>query len=580
VAHVARAARLNGKPERVQVDARQLAPGTQVEADVAIVGAGPAGIVLALELSAVGHRVVLIESGGDTFDADLQRLGDTGGEDPPHAPMSLTTRRQVGGASNLWAGRCVPFDPIDFQPRKITGCARWPVDYDELEGRFARACEWFACGAAVFDAERVANLAGRSLIPGWPGGDIRATALERWSLPTNFGQRYGPRLRASALVTLLTGLTCTEIVCASDGRSVMYLTGQTLGGGRVTIRAARYVLACGGLETTRLLFASDRLHPGGIGNHSGHLGRWYMAHVESRIARIHLTTPPGRTIYDFERDPDGVYVRRRFTFSPEFLVEHELPNTAMWLVNPELGDPSHRNGILSFLYLVLASPFGRHLLSEAIRLGQLKTARPISKRSHLANLARDLGPTARFALSFGYRRFVKRGRKVPGVFVPSASNVYPLLYHGEHLPNYDSHVAPTSERDALGMPRLRTSLRFGDADVRGVVAAHTHLDGYLERHGLGHLEYLYENPQEPIREQLFGGYHQAGTTRMSADPEDGVLTPDLAVHGFDDLFVASSSAFVTSSQANTTFMIVVFALRLADHLHRTLRAPRATASHG
>jgi choline dehydrogenase-like flavoprotein len=564
----------------VRVDARQLAPGARVEADVAVVGAGPAGIVLALELAGAGHRVVLVESGGDSFDADLQRLGDAEGEDPPHAPMSLATRRQVGGASNLWAGRCVPFDPIDFRPRKITGYAHWPVDCDELEGHFARACEWFACGAAVFDVERVANLAGRSLVPGWPGGDVRATALERWSLPTNFGRRYGPRLRDSALVTLLTGLTCTEIVCAADGRGVMHLTGRTLGGGQVAVRAARYVLACGGLETTRLLFASDRLHPGGIGNHSGHLGHWYMAHVESRIARIHLTTPPAETIYDYERDPDGVYVRRRFTFSPEFLVEHELPNTAIWLVNPELADPSHSSGILSFLYLVLASPFGRHLLSEATRLGQLKTARPVSKRSHLANLVRDLGPTARFALSFGYQRFVKRGRKVPGVFLPSPSNVYPLLYHGEHLPNYDSHVAPSTERDALGMPRLRTSLRFQDADIGGVVRAHDHLDRYLQRHRLGHLEYLYENPQQPIRRQLFGGYHQAGTTRMSADPEDGVLTPDLAVHGFDDLFVASSSAFVTSSQANTTFMIVVFALRLADHLDRALRAPHAAASHG
>jgi choline dehydrogenase-like flavoprotein len=63
-----------------------------------------------------------------------------------------------------------------------------------------------------------------------------------------------------------------------------------------------------------------------------------------------------------------------------------------------------------------------------------------------------------------------------------------------------------------------------------------------------------------------GRFHQAGTTRMSEDPEDGVLTRDLAVHGYDDLYVVSSSAFVTSGQANSTFNIVLFALRLAHHL--------------
>jgi choline dehydrogenase-like flavoprotein len=44
------------------------------------------------------------------------------------------------------------------------------------------------------------------------------------------------------------------------------------------------------------------------------------------------------------------------------------------------------------------------------------------------------------------------------------------------------------------------------------------------------------------------------------------------VHGFDDLFVASSSAFVTSSQANSMLTILAFALRTADILAAESRA--------
>ncbi|HST56566.1 MAG TPA: GMC family oxidoreductase [Solirubrobacteraceae bacterium] len=554
----------------MRIDASRLAPAAELQADVAVVGAGPAGIVLALELAGAGHSVCLIESGSNSFNAAAQRLVDTVGADPAHVPMSLTTRRQVGGTSNLWAGRCVPFDRVDFQRRKLTGYADWPVGYDELVGYFPRACEWLVCGAAVFDARELPELAGRSLIPGWPDGNVRATALERWSLPTNFGRRYRAQLEASQLVTLVTGLTCTEILSAPDGSSVDRLSCRTLAGASVTVRATRHVLACGGLEATRLLFASRRLHPQGIGNHAGHLGHWYMAHVECCIARVHFSTPPSETIHGYERDRAGIYVRRRFTFSPEFTLEHDLPNLAMWIDNPELGDPSHRSGTLSLLYLLLISPLGKHLIAEAIRQSQTTTTRPASKWAHVANIARSLGPTAKFAIGFGYRRFIGRGHKAPGVFAPSASNVYPLNYHGEHLPHYSSQVAPASECDALGVPRLRTQLRFADADVRSVTRAHEHFDRYLKHHGLGFLEYLYENPAQAIREQLYGGYHQAGTTRMAADPEDGVLDAELAVHGFSDLFVASSSAFVTSSQANTTLMIVAFALRLADRLRRDL----------
>jgi choline dehydrogenase-like flavoprotein len=158
---------------------------------------------------------------------------------------------------------------------------------------------------------------------------------------------------------------------------------------------------------------------------------------------------------------------------------------------------------------------------------------------------------------------------VPGFFTASASNAYPLLYHGEHLPSRESFVEPTHERDASGMRRLRTHLHFSDEDVRSVRRVHEALDRSLRRQGLGRVEMLYEDVEGAVREQLFGGYHQAGTTRMSELREGGVVDRDLAVHDFDDLFIASSSIFPTSSQANSTFMLIAFALRLADHLRST-----------
>jgi choline dehydrogenase-like flavoprotein len=555
----------------MHIDAARLPTGATLAADVAIVGAGPAGITLALELAAAGHQVLLIESGGSSYSRDVQRLGDTVGNDVFHAPMSAATRRQIGGTSNLWSGRCVPFDPVDFQQREIVGDARWPVSYAELEKYFPRACRWFKCGQPTFDATQVPNLAGASLVPGWPGGEIRATSLERYSLPTNFGRVYGARLKSSPLITLVSDLTCTEIVCRPDGRSIEHLAARTLAGNEARVRAKRYVLAAGGVETTRLLFASNRHHAAGIGNHSGHLGRWYMGHVGASIARAHFDTPPEATIYGFERDPEGVYVRRRFTFSQDHLIEHHLPNIAMYLENPDMSDPSHGNAILSIIYLILASPLGPHVISEGVRQSKIDTGSSASTWSHIRNVMRHLPQAISFALTFGYERFVRPGRKVPGFVVPSPSNSYPLYYHGEHLPNYDSRIAPTSEMDALGMPRVRTHLHFSDDDIRNAIRAHEHLDRYLRRYGLGHLEYTFEDPEEALRKRLLDGYHQAGTTRMSDRPEDGVLNPQLGVHGFEELFVASSSAFVTSGQANSTFMIVVLALRLADHLRRDLR---------
>ncbi|MGA8746096.1 MAG: GMC oxidoreductase [Solirubrobacterales bacterium] len=548
-----------------------------VQADVAIVGAGPAGIVISLELARAGHKVVLLESGEAQFDPEAQSLSDIVGDDPHHVEMSLASRRQVGGASNIWGGRCVPFDPVDFEQRPVTGDIKWPVDYGEIEPFIQRACDWCRCGRANFDASQIPELATRTLVPGFEDGEVRGSQLERWSLPTNFGHVYREALECTPSLRIETGLTCTEIVTnaetsATNTRSVDHLEARAKDGRRVEVRASRYVVAAGGLGSTRLLLASTRHDSDGIGNHSGHLGRWYMAHVEVRVGRVHFTTHPDQTIHGHERDADGVYVRRRFTLSPETQRNRCLPNVAIWLVNPEVGDASHRNGILSLVYLMLISPLGRYFVAEGIRRAHIRTRRPTTIRAHLRNVIRHLGPATVFAANFGYRRYLRRGRKVPGFFVASAANVYPLLYHGEHLPNWNSYVELAEERDSCGMPRLRTHLHFSDTDVRSVRRAHEVLDRSLRRQALGHVEMLYDDVEGAVREQLFGGYHQAGTTRMSAHPEHGVVDGNLAVHGFRDLFVASSSTFPVSSQANSTFTLITFAVRLADHLSEELRS--------
>jgi choline dehydrogenase-like flavoprotein len=304
-----------------------------------------------------------------------------------------------------------------------------------------------------------------------------------------------------------------------------------------------------------------------------------MGHVEGVIANVRFFTDPRDTVFGYERDIDGTYVRRRFSVSRDMQHKLELPNIAAWLANPELADPRHRNGTLSFVYLTLRSPAGRLISPDAQRLSMIGEDVPGSPyggaekgatREHLKNIALDVGSTAQFAASFGTKRFLARGRRVPGFFVYSPENLYPLQYHGEQAPNRRSRVALSSQRDALGMPRLFIDIQYLQQDVDGVIRTHQLWDDYLRRKGCGRLEYTSEDPAATVWSRIGGAFHQLGTTRMAERPEDGVVDANLAVHGVRNLFVASSSVFVTSGQANPTFAIVVLALRLADRLATVL----------
>lgn len=561
------------------IDASEIDSDTRLCADLAVVGSGPAGITVALEVAREGFDVVIIESGRERFDPFAQQLSDAAEFDVDlHAPMSMAVRRQLGGTSAIWGGRCVPYDPIDFESRPHMGDANWPLSYAEIESYYPRACDWLVCGRPVFDATATEHLP-RSIVPDFPEGDVRSSSLERWSLPTDFGREYGRRLRASGRVLVVTGLTCTRIAADASPR-VIELCCRGSDGRTILVKAHRYVVACGGLESTRLLFASALPNGVPIGNHSGHLGRWYMGHLEGVLSRIHFTTPSNATIFDYERDRDGVFVRRRLSFTPEFQLAHRLPNLVAWLANPLLADPSHQSGPLSLAYLALVSPFGRLVAADAQRLsltgGDIPGApypgvAPGPVRDHLANIASDLPGTAHFMAKLGFGRLLPRRPRLPGFFLRRPDNAYPLQFHGEHIPHRESSVGLSDTTDALGLPRLTVNIRFTDADLDGVIRSHRLLDEYLRASGIGHLEYLFDDLTDALWHQVGGGFHQIGTSRMSASPADGVVDRNLAVHGFDDLYVASSAAFVTSGQANSTFLLVALALRLADHLRGRLR---------
>ena len=76
--------------------------------DICVVGAGPVGIALALELARRGRSVLLLESGDSRRTLDAQLLSDAEIADTRvHVPMDLAVHRGLGGASNLWGGRCV-----------------------------------------------------------------------------------------------------------------------------------------------------------------------------------------------------------------------------------------------------------------------------------------------------------------------------------------------------------------------------------------------------------------------------------------------------------------------------------------
>ena len=528
-------------------------------ADITVIGSGPAGLAVALACADAGRSVLVLESGQRGDDRGVAALSDAEIVDPDrHMLMALAVRRGLGGTSSWWGGRAVPLDEVDFSPRFTAQGASWPIAYGDMVLEHAAAAEFFGLGSAQFEAP-----SGDFVLP----DGVRTTDLEAWCPEINVARLHKRRLEAVGGPCILVGATVVGLEFSDTGCVVGLEIATPDGRRKLATKAV--VIACGGLETTRLLLVAQRAHPHLFGGPNGPLGRYYMGHISGKIASLALTRSSDAEYFDFSREPGRAFVRRRVTFEKQTLIDHGIQNVSFWFDNPPFYDATHRSGILSLVYLALLfPPVGRRILSEAVRISH--TGPP--PRRYLAHAWNIFGApleTASTALRILHERYSPQSRK-PGFIIRNSAARYALHYHGEQRPNAESRVTLANSVDALGMPRLKIDLRYAKEDVASIIAAHDHLANALAESGKGRLDF-WDAPGDRARrveDQARDGFHQIGTTRMSAKPEEGVTDGDCRVHGLDNLYVASSSVFPTSGQANPTFATVALALRLAQHLCR------------
>ena len=130
----------------------------------------------------------------------------------------------------------------------------------------------------------------------------------------------------------------------------------------------------------------------------------------------------------------------------------------------------------------------------------------------------------------------------------------------------------SDERDALGQRRLE--LRYARSpDIESSIRRILELVAReLGRAGVGRLRIdLDDTDKDTLRGPARSASTSWGRPAWPATRSRASSTPNLRVHGTDNLYVASSSVFPTVGYANPTLTIVALTLRLADRLAGRLR---------
>jgi choline dehydrogenase-like flavoprotein len=490
-------------------------PASARECDVCIVGAGPAGLTVALELAGSGLSVVILESGGADSNATVQDLNDGMVLGSAYAGLRATRHRALGGTANSWntsfgtftGAKYVPLDPWDLESHPQTGLPGWPIDFATLERYYKRAQARCGLGIFSYDADDTGSPERRPW--SFQSQSLLCSRIYQFGPTKLFTTDHVNTLRASSNVSILDHSTAVGLLRGQGDQVACLEVRDTRTGAPFTVAATHFVLAGGAIENARLLLHSapqlNSLIEGGQW-----VGRCFMEHPRDwgfRLVPRSKELLRAAAFYDVHANGAHSRVCGRLGLTPSAAASLRSPNFSITLL-PHL-----------------PAGWARRQLR---RLGLIR-----DRRGYGWSLERD--PAAFF-------------------------DRFQLVINLEQRPRAENRLVLARESDAFGVPRPELHWTWSPAEQSDWDRSRPLIAAEIESIGVGRIERLPTSGPDP------NAHHHSGTTRMSEDPAWGVVDPDCRVHGTSNLYVAGASVFPSGGFANPTLTIVALAIRLAEHL--------------
>ncbi len=489
-----------------------------IEADVAVVGSGAGGGVIAAELSAAGKRVCVLEMGGYYDESDFtgleltgyQQLYLNGGPYPTaDGQVAIQAGSSLGGGTVLNWTNCLRTHPWvreewaaehglegldgpEYDAHMDAVWARLGVNAEcsDLNGPHQRLKEGCEARGLSFDlvTRNTDPATYDAVTAGYMGyGDVsgskNSTQKTYLADAAGHGAEFVVHCRAERILVergRATGVECSY--ADPDGRTA-----------RVTVRAEQVVVACGAIESPALLLRS------GIGGPA--VGDYLRLHPTTAIFGLYEEPqdpwwgPPQAGIsHDFE-NLDGGY---------GFLLECAHHTTGLFgAAVPWLSGREHKEEILKYRY-----------------------------GAAIINLTRDRG--------HGRVTIDARGRAVPGYVVSDQLDIANFRRGLEEMARL---------HEAAGAEEMQSLARGIGAWKRG-----EDLEAFID---------AVTGASLAPREMGIFSAHQMGSCRMGTDPSTSVADPTGRLHDTKGVWVGDASAFPTASGTNPMFTIMALARRTA-----------------
>jgi choline dehydrogenase-like flavoprotein len=525
----------------------------RVNAQVLVIGAGIAGLVLGDQLRRKGIQVVVLESGGREQQQDVHVLNTVDQLGESYTGAERGRFRCLGGTSTRWGGALIPFSDHDLSPRPYIGVPGLAVRPAEVNSFLPRVEEMFALDNGSFEEEFVhAARAEREIPIGNADFKIR---FAKWP---PFGRRnlaslLRSRFESDPEFDIVLNATATSFQICENGR-IASVTARSLNGRSLNVTADNIVVCAGAIESTRLLLLLSRQHSGRIFADCRALGRYFHDHVSRPMAQI---------------DAQDVHALNRFA---GFRFVGPCMRSLRFELSAQAQERERVGSAFGHISFRTAGPTGFDVVRDAFRAIQRTRRVPVGT---LIAAVRQMP----FIAQMGF------WRAAYGQLLWPKPAIYELHAVVEQRPDRNNYITLSDRPDPLGMPCAAIHWRVSDTDRQAFSVFRKCFAEYWERSrliSLGRLNWL----EQSVSAANHGGsdvYHPGGTTRMGDDRRSAVVNSDLQTFEVPNLWVASTSVLPAGGGANPTLTLIMLAMRLAEKLtskprQQDMAAPKVFAN--
>lgn len=199
--------------------------------DVVVIGSGPAGISLSLELEKNFINVALIEAGGSEWSENSQEYykGEIEGEFP--RDLHISRLRMFGGTTGHWGGTSRPLDYYDFE--------KWPIKKIDINNHLKKALEILEIKNS-FKEKPISD---------------ELKLVEFQVSKVRFVDKYLDKIKKSKYIKLFLNSPVLEIEGENSLTTnvVCYFNNSQ----KINIKGKFFVIAAGGIENSRLLLLTN-----------------------------------------------------------------------------------------------------------------------------------------------------------------------------------------------------------------------------------------------------------------------------------------------------------------------------------